>query len=508
MGSLFRKSRRPASQTTPSPTSKGASVAATATRKPGAVRQMNTFTISVSDALERPYPRPKPAPQFEPELEQEPVPEPEPAVEEAPLPDVAEAAELVHQIREALLPQGDFLSIPAEALLAHLPVALRGPAWPGASQTGTCLMVDKDGLLQKLRTGTISYPLGEFLPDMLEGWVADDPTAEVTLDLPTVVKAIPPELLGPAGTTGPAAMQAMKGRDYFAPSASVPVSQEPEDPAEPAAPLRPTTSVTTQAPADSPAVPERQALFGPGTGPKRQVVPVHIPGAWNGCEMPCDASVGAVDINTAGLEDLQALPGIGPKRARMILDDRERRGPFDGIYDLLRIRGVGRKRFKRITGLSLRRCERRDRHEVLNALIGLPADRRPGLTDIARQVAVMLPGVTCSLIAHDGLLLASSEPGVHDTELRMAVVPMLFRRTSRYLDAWAPGASDCVALPLSDPPLLLFAIGRFFLMLELAARDDFKTLMPKAVDIAGELKWLLGPRAMVSSPRARLTGAV
>ena len=48
-----------------------------------------------------------------------------------------------------------------------------------------------------------------------------------------------------------------------------------------------------------------------------------------------------IDINTASAEQLQLLPGIGPSRARSIIEDRQAMGPFSTIDDLQRIRGIG-----------------------------------------------------------------------------------------------------------------------------------------------------------------------
>ena len=48
-----------------------------------------------------------------------------------------------------------------------------------------------------------------------------------------------------------------------------------------------------------------------------------------------------VDINTAGLEELTALPGIGEARAQAILEDRAANGPYRYPEDLLRVRGIG-----------------------------------------------------------------------------------------------------------------------------------------------------------------------
>lgn len=48
-----------------------------------------------------------------------------------------------------------------------------------------------------------------------------------------------------------------------------------------------------------------------------------------------------VDINTAGAEDLQRLPGIGEKRAQAILDYREEHGPFQTVDELDNVDGIG-----------------------------------------------------------------------------------------------------------------------------------------------------------------------
>lgn len=48
-----------------------------------------------------------------------------------------------------------------------------------------------------------------------------------------------------------------------------------------------------------------------------------------------------IDINTASAVELTLLPGIGPRLADRIVEDRERNGPFRSLDDLQRVRGVG-----------------------------------------------------------------------------------------------------------------------------------------------------------------------
>lgn len=55
-----------------------------------------------------------------------------------------------------------------------------------------------------------------------------------------------------------------------------------------------------------------------------------------------------IDINQATEQDFARLPGIGPKLARRIVAFREKHGPFRRVEDLLAIRGIGHKKWRRI----------------------------------------------------------------------------------------------------------------------------------------------------------------
>lgn len=54
-----------------------------------------------------------------------------------------------------------------------------------------------------------------------------------------------------------------------------------------------------------------------------------------------------IDINRATLDDLQRLPGIGPKMAQRILDERQKK-PFEKIEDLRRVSGIGPKTLEKL----------------------------------------------------------------------------------------------------------------------------------------------------------------
>jgi len=62
-------------------------------------------------------------------------------------------------------------------------------------------------------------------------------------------------------------------------------------------------------------------------------------------------AVNKVNINTATLEALDTLPGIGPKTAQKIIAWREEHGKFQRIEDLMAVKGIGEKRFARVKDL-------------------------------------------------------------------------------------------------------------------------------------------------------------
>lgn len=55
-----------------------------------------------------------------------------------------------------------------------------------------------------------------------------------------------------------------------------------------------------------------------------------------------------ININTAPKETLILLDGIGDKMAQRIIDYRTQFGPFQKIEDLMKIKGIGEKKFEKI----------------------------------------------------------------------------------------------------------------------------------------------------------------
>jgi comEA protein len=55
-----------------------------------------------------------------------------------------------------------------------------------------------------------------------------------------------------------------------------------------------------------------------------------------------------IDLNTATLEQLEQLPGIGPSTAKEIIQFREKSGPFKRIEDLRAIHGISKSKLEKL----------------------------------------------------------------------------------------------------------------------------------------------------------------
>jgi competence protein ComEA len=93
-------------------------------------------------------------------------------------------------------------------------------------------------------------------------------------------------------------------------------------------------------------------LAAPVADGQQVVVPARAPpGAATGEGGGGDAAAGPVHLNTATLDQLDELPGIGPVTAQKILDYREKHGAFSSLRELDAIPGIGPARLAQLSEL-------------------------------------------------------------------------------------------------------------------------------------------------------------
>lgn len=59
-------------------------------------------------------------------------------------------------------------------------------------------------------------------------------------------------------------------------------------------------------------------------------------------------ALAAVNLNSASLTELQAVNGIGPKKAEAIVEYRKKNGPFKTVDDLKKVSGFGDKSLEKM----------------------------------------------------------------------------------------------------------------------------------------------------------------
>jgi competence protein ComEA len=92
-------------------------------------------------------------------------------------------------------------------------------------------------------------------------------------------------------------------------------------------------------------------LAAPLADGEQVVVPLRGSGGATGGA--ASSPTGPLDLNSASLEQLDALPGIGPTTAQKILDYRQEHGAFHSLAELDAVPGIGQGRLEQLKGLVI-----------------------------------------------------------------------------------------------------------------------------------------------------------
>ena len=70
-----------------------------------------------------------------------------------------------------------------------------------------------------------------------------------------------------------------------------------------------------------------------------------------GAQKPVATAAAPINLNTATMDQLESIPGIGAKTAERIIAYRQKNGGFKKIEDLMLVQGVGEKSFLKMKPL-------------------------------------------------------------------------------------------------------------------------------------------------------------
>ena len=103
----------------------------------------------------------------------------------------------------------------------------------------------------------------------------------------------------------------------------------------------------------------------------------------------CYSAQAAVNINTANQTELESLPGIGPVKAKAILEYRKKNGGFKSVDELTRVDGIGPVTLKNARNDIVLDASAMTKPTALSANPKNQADKKKSLKQVAPAATLL-----------------------------------------------------------------------------------------------------------------------
>jgi hypothetical protein len=187
------------------------------------------------------------------------------------------------------------------------------------------------------------------------------------------------------------------------------------------------------------------------------------------------------------------LEGIDEAIAEAIITQRNKRGRFRSVFELLDVPGVGPVQFRQMTGMQ---AEQKPHHrrKQLAGLLKISADKVTDLGFVAQSVARRAGFAACVISDREGLVLAQGG-AIELGEPLSAVVPRMLRQIRQAMDLIGAGHVETVTLSINNMLYTIAASENVVLTAVHTEKRINETELSFIRKVRRELAWLLSLRA-------------
>jgi hypothetical protein len=189
---------------------------------------------------------------------------------------------------------------------------------------------------------------------------------------------------------------------------------------------------------------------------------------------------------------------VTPSVAVSIVAHREQNGPFPDIWALAGVTRLGRKTFRKITGMpySSRRYHRRLR---LVTMLDLPATSRLSLPEVAQALVQKYQFSGASISDRQGLVIMDHGETPFSKGLS-AVLPIMMEQLRKNVEALDVHEVGLVSMSLGSHTVTVGPSGDIYLTLYHRQNHITKAQLRAIQKVAVEIAWVLSHRGYVGAP--------